>query len=179
MEKEKRYIEAALFISSKPLSLDDFRKITGISALGYVKNLVDELKKEYDERGSAIEINEVEGKYELRVRNEYIDRVKEFAQEAEISKSALRTLAFIAKHDGILKSEVVKRMGTQTYQNVKELTEAGFIKQQRAGRSTKLLITEKFRKYFKITEATQGQTTQETAQEEKQNEDAASAPQQK
>ncbi|MEM3422558.1 MAG: SMC-Scp complex subunit ScpB [Candidatus Bilamarchaeaceae archaeon] len=148
MEKEKRYIEAALFISAKPLTLEDFKRVTGISAIGYVKNLVDELKKEYDERGSAIEINEIEGKYELRVRNEYIDRVKEFAQEAEISRSALRTLAFISKHDGILKSELVKKMGTQTYGNIKELTESGFIKQKKEGRSSRLFLTEKFRRYF-------------------------------
>jgi len=148
MENEKRYIEAAMFISSKPLSLEDFKRITGISALGYLKNLVDELKKEYDERGSAIEINEIDGKYEMRVRSAYIERVKEFAQEAEISKAALRTLAFIAKHDGILKSELVKKIGTQIYEDVKELTESGFVRQQKAGRTTKLFLTEKFRKYF-------------------------------
>jgi len=148
MENEKRYIEAAMFISSKPLSLEDFKRITGISALGYLKNLVDELKKEYDERGSAIEINEIDGKYEMRVRPAYIERVKEFAQEAEISKAALRTLAFIAKHDGILKSELVKKIGTQIYEDVKELTESGFVRQQKAGRTTKLFLTEKFRKYF-------------------------------
>jgi len=148
VENEKRYIEAAMFISSKPLSLEDFKRITGISALGYLKNLVDELKKEYDERGSAIEINEIDGKYEMRVRPAYIERVKEFAQEAEISKAALRTLAFIAKHDGILKSELVKKIGTQIYEDVKELTESGFVRQQKAGRTTKLFLTEKFRKYF-------------------------------
>lgn len=154
MEKEKRYIEAAMFLSSKPLLLEDFRKITGISALGYIKGLIDELKKEYDERGSAIEIIEIEGKYEFRVRNDYIDRVKEFAQETEISKAALRTLAFISKHDGILKSELVKRIGTHIYEDVKELTEAGFIKQKKAGRSSRLFLTEKFRKFFEQKPAT-------------------------
>jgi len=148
MENEKRYIEAAMFLAAKPLSLDDFKRVTGISALGYLKNLVDELKKEYDERGSAIEVVEIEGKYELRIRPQYIDRVKEFAQEAEISRAGLRTLAFIAKHDGILKSELVKRVGTGIYDDVKELTEAGFIKQKKAGRSSQLFVTEKFRKYF-------------------------------
>ncbi len=148
MEKEKRYIEAAMFLAARPLSLDDFRKITGISALGYVKNLVDELKREYDERGSAVELSEIDGKYELRIRAEYIDRVKEFAQEAEISRASLRTLAFIAKHDGILKSELVKRIGAKIYDDVKELTEAGFVRQKKSGRSSQIFLTEKFRKYF-------------------------------
>lgn len=153
MEKEKRYIEAAMFLAAKPLSLEDFKKVTGISALGYLKNLVEELKKEYDERGSAIELIEIDGRYELRIRTEYIDRVKEFAQEAEISRAALRTLAFIAKHDGILKSELVKRIGTKIYDDVKELTEAGFVRQKKSGRSSQVFLTEKFRKYFGQTPA--------------------------
>ncbi|MEM2909228.1 MAG: SMC-Scp complex subunit ScpB [Candidatus Bilamarchaeaceae archaeon] len=150
MENEKRYIEAALFVSSKPLSLAELRTLTGIGAVGYVQKLVEELKNEYATRGSAIEILELDGKYEMRVKNEYIDRVKEFAQDAEIGHGALRVLAFISKHDGILKSEVVKRMGSQAYGYIKELVEAEFVKQQKSGRSSKLLLTEKFRRYFKI-----------------------------
>jgi len=148
MKEEKRLMEAALFISARLMSLEELRSLTGIGALGYLKKGMTELQKEYEDRGSAIEIIEVEGKYIMRIRPEHVERVKEFAQDTEIGKSALRTLAFISKHDGILKSQLVKKMGTSIYQNVKELTEAGFVKQQKAGRSSKLILTDKFRKYF-------------------------------
>ncbi len=152
MGEEKRLIEAALFISARPMSLEEFRTLTGVGALGYLKKSITELQKEYDSRGSAIEIVESGGKYLMRVKNDRIDRVKEFAQDTEISRSALRTLAFISKHDGMLKSQLVKKMGTYVYQNVKELTDAGFVKQQKAGRSSKLILTDKFRTYFKNAE---------------------------
>ncbi len=145
---EKRLIEAALFISARGLSLEELRTLTGIGALGYLQNLLNELKKEYEEKGSSIEIAEMGGKYEMRVRNDYNERVKQFAQDIQISKSALRTLAYVAKHDGVLKSTVVKRVGTQVYQDVKELVDAEFLKTQKAGRSSKLILTEKFKKYF-------------------------------
>lgn len=148
MKEEKRLIEAALFISARPMSLEEFRTLTGVGALGYLKKSITELQKEYNERGSAIEIIESDGKYLMRVKNDHVERVKEFAQDTEISRSALRTLAFISKHDGMLKSQLVKKMGTHVYYNVKELTNAGFIKQQKAGRSSKLLLTDKFRTYF-------------------------------
>ncbi len=148
MREEKRLIEAALFISARPMSLEEFRTLTGIGALGYLKKALTELQKEYDERNSAIEIVEADGKYIMRIKNEHVERVKQFAQDTEISKSALRTLAYISKHDGILKSQVVKRIGSQVYHNVKELTEAGFVKQQKSGRSSKLILTEKFKRYF-------------------------------
>lgn len=145
---EKGVIEAALFISARPLSLEELRTVTGIGAFGYLRNVVVSLQEEYDKNGSALEIIEVDGKYLMRVRNEYIERVKQFAQEAELSRAALRTLAYISKHDGILKSEVVRRIGTQAYQDVKELTGAGFVRQQKTGRSSRLFLTGKFKKYF-------------------------------
>ncbi len=148
MKEEKRLIEAALFISSRAMSLEEFRTLTGIGALGYLQGVLAELKKEYDERGSAIEITDMDGKYVMRVRNEHLSRVKQFAQDTEISKSALRTLAYISKNDGILKSALVKKIGTHAYADVKELIGAEFVKAQKAGRSSKLVLTEKFRKYF-------------------------------
>lgn len=148
MKEEKRLIEAALFISSRSMSLEEFRTLTGIGALGYLQGVVEELIKEYDERGSALEIMGIDGKYVMRVRNEVLQRVRQFAQDTEISKSALRTLAFISKHDGILKSELVRRIGSQVYTDVKELADAEFVKPQKSGRSAKLWLTEKFKKYF-------------------------------
>jgi len=145
---EKRIIEAALFVSAKSLSLTELKELTGIAALGYIKKMMASLQKEYDERGSAIEIMEMNGRYEMRARNQYIDRVKQFAQDSEISKAALRTLAYISKNDGVLKSTLAKRIGSQIYQDVKELTENDFVRSEKAGRTSKLFLTDKFKKYF-------------------------------
>jgi len=148
MKEEKKLIEAALFISSRPMSLEEFRTLTGIGALGYLQGVVNELKKDYEDRGSSLEIIDVDDKYVLRVRNDQLERVKQFAQDTEISKAALRTLAFISKHDGILKSELVKKVGTQAYGDVQELVDTAFVKPQKSGRSAKLWLTDKFKKYF-------------------------------
>jgi segregation and condensation protein B len=147
-KEEKKLIEAALFISSRAMSLSEFRALTGIGALGYLQTVVETLRKEYDRRDSAIQILDIDGKYEMRIRNDVLERVKQFAQDIEISKSALRTLAFISKHDGILKSQLVKKIGTKVYDDVRELVEEEFVKSVKAGRTSKLTLTEKFRKYF-------------------------------
>lgn len=145
---EKRVIEAALFISARELSLEELRTLTGIGALGYLQKTIEDLKKEYEQRESALEVIDVNGKYVMRVKNDYLTRVKQFAQDAEISKSALRTLAYIAKHDGVLKSDLVKKIGPQAYIDVKELVQNGFVKTHKAGRTSKLNVTDKFNKYF-------------------------------
>ncbi len=150
MTSERRLIEAALFISARPMSLDELRTLTGIGALGFLRKTLEDLRDEYAQRESAIEIIEMEGKYEMRVGQGYIDRVKQFAQDAAISRPALKTLAFIARNDGVLKSELCKRLGSGIYQDVKELVEAGFVKPKKSGRSSKLFLTEKFRQYFEM-----------------------------
>lgn len=153
MTTEKRLIEAALFISGRPMALEELRTLTGIGALGYLRNTLDGLRQDYDQRGSAMEIIEADGKFEMRIRGEYLERVRQFAQDSEISRAALRTLAYIAKHDGAMKSELAKRIGPAIYQDVHELVGAGFVKPKKAGRSAQLFLTEKFRKYFEQKEA--------------------------
>lgn len=156
-EDKKRIIESALFISARSMSVDELGKLTGIAAPGFVKALLEELKREYEERASAIEIVEIENKWLMRVKDAYVGRVKVFAQEAEINKSALRTLAYVAKHDGVLKSEIAHKIGPQIYSDVKELVQKGFLKQVKAGRSKRLFLTDKFRQYFHAVQ-TSGQT---------------------
>ena len=150
-KEETRIIEAALFISARPMALEELRTLTGIGALGYLQKVVEDLQTEYKTRNSAIEILSADGKYEMRIRSDYASRVKQFAQDTEISKPALRTLAYISKHDGALKSELAKRIGAVIYQDVHELVEAGFVKPKKAGRSAKLFLTEKFHRYFEKT----------------------------
>lgn len=153
---KKRIIESALFISARSMSLEELMKLTGLAAPGFVKSMLDELRNEYEGRGSAVEVAEIDGKWLMRVKDAYSEKVKVFAQQAEVGRSALRTLAYIAKHDGILKSEVVDRIGSQVYQDVQELAQSGFVKQVKAGRSKRLFLTDKFKQYFRTVQ-TQGQ----------------------
>ena len=47
MEKDpKRIIEAALFMSSRPLGAQELGKVVGVAALGYVENELKKLQKE-------------------------------------------------------------------------------------------------------------------------------------
>ena len=148
MGDEKKLIEAALFISGKELSLNDFCKLTGIAAPGHVKSIIDDLKTDYDNAGSSLEILQVGEKYVMRVRDAYLEKVKTFAQEAELSHGALRTLSYVASHDGALKSQLAHKIGPMIYDEVRELVEKGFISTKPEGRSSRLFLTEKFHAYF-------------------------------
>lgn len=158
---KKRIIESALFISARGMGIDELMKLAGLAAPGFVKAMLEELRNEYDARGSAVEIAEIEGRWLMRVKDAYAGKVKGFAQQAEVGRSGLRTLAYIARHDGVLKSDVAHRIGSQIYEDVRELVQSGFVKQAKAGRSKRLFLTDKFRQYFR-TIRSEGQTQLET-----------------
>ncbi|VVB98525.1 Segregation and condensation protein B [uncultured archaeon] len=154
---KKRIIESALFISARSMALDELARLTGLAAPGFVKAMLEELRAEYEGRGSAVEIMEIDGRWLMRVKDAYAEKVKGFAQQAEVSRPALRTLAYIARHDGVMKSEVANKIGAQIYEDVRELAQSGFVKQVKAGRSKRLFLTDKFKQYFRTVQ-TEGQT---------------------
>jgi len=150
MEKEdpKRIIEAALFMSSKALRAQELAKIAGIGAVGFVKGQVEMLKREYEERGSAIQICEEPEGYMMRLVPEYEQIVGELAKEADISRTALKVLAVISKNDGMEQSKLVKMVGSTTYEGVHELEGKGFVVSHKKGRTKILRTSKKFKEYF-------------------------------
>ncbi len=144
----EKIIEAALFMSSKPLTVAELGKLIGVAAPGFVSQRLDALKGRYDAAGSAIEIAAEEGKHYMRLRVQYVNAVKQFASEGEISRHALRTLAYISKNEGMRKSLLADKLGSTIYQDVAELVEKGFLLQKKSGRSSTLATTPKFKSYF-------------------------------
>jgi len=66
----------------------------------------------------------------------------------DISRAALKVLAFISKNDGVEQSKLVKMLGTGVYDHMKELMEKGFVTRQKKGRTMAVHTTPKFSEYF-------------------------------
>ncbi len=140
-------IEALLFMSSKAMSIEEIASKLGIETPGAIKIYLDQLKDELDKRNGAIYLAVIDDKYLLTVKEEYIKSLN-IENEPDISKGALKILAFISKNNGILQSELVKYFGKATYQYIKELKDKEFIEAKRSGRTKAIFITKKFNEYF-------------------------------
>jgi len=147
-ENIRRYIEAALFMSSRPMGVDELAQIAGVSAPGFVEKELQELQREYSENGSALEIAFENNHYLMRVRSEFADRTSILAKEADISRGALRVLALVSKNEGLEQSKLVKTLGSSVYDHVHELLEKDFIVRSKKGRTMALRTTPKFKEYF-------------------------------
>lgn len=146
----KRVIEAALFMSSNALSVADLVNVTGVASPGLVTDAVRQLASEYNTKDTALQIIEIDGRYLMAIKEPYAAKVSSLAVGPDISRPALRILAYVNKNPGIVQSDIVKAFGSSTYDYMKELTEKEFIETKKFGRTRKILTTNKFKEYFNV-----------------------------
>ncbi|MFH1444943.1 MAG: SMC-Scp complex subunit ScpB [Nanoarchaeota archaeon] len=142
----KKIIEAALFISNGPLMLDELGTITGINSLGYVKEILNELKKEYEEKG--IEIISGRDGWEMQVRSDILPRVAHLTPYSDMPEGCKRTLALIIYKEPIKQADIIKIQGNKAYAYLKKLVRMGLIRTEREGRTKKIILTQEFERYF-------------------------------
>jgi segregation and condensation protein B len=147
LEKEK-IMEAALFMSPKPISLEDLMKITEVDTRIETKSLIDELMSFYKSRKSSLEIVESQVGYQMRVKEEYEDQVSHYATNSMFNKGVMKTLALIAYKQPIEQTLVVKYRNNKAYDHLKVLFENGFIKKEKKAKTYLLSTTPKFIEYF-------------------------------
>jgi len=150
MLEAKSISEAALFMSTSPMTVRTLSIISGLNSWKLVQDKLKELQNEYEQRGSAIVISFEDGGYIMRLKPEYERKVSGLAKEAELSRGAIKTLAVIAKNDGMAQSKLVKMIGSSIYDHVKELVEKDFITAEKKGRTKMLKTTKKFKEYFTV-----------------------------
>lgn len=144
--KVKKIVEAILFSSTEPLSIDSIAKIASLKVKD-VSYALEELINEYSNRDSAIEVVKIGERYLMRVKPEFYPYVERFF-ERDLDKGSLRTLAIIAYKQPIMLSKLAKIRGNKCYEHVKKLRERGLIKVIKKGRSSILTTTKEFSIYF-------------------------------
>ncbi|MBU0636580.1 SMC-Scp complex subunit ScpB [Candidatus Micrarchaeota archaeon] len=144
----KKVLEAALFMSPKAVPIEELAKTIKNDSLLETHRLVKELLEEFNQRDSALEITDLNGSFQMRVRDDFEGDVQKFASGAEFNKSIQKTLALIAFKQPIKQSLVIKLRNNKGYEHVKVLFEKGLISKTRYGRTFLLKTTKKFLEQF-------------------------------
>ena len=152
MEDLKNKIEAVLFTVARALTIEEIGRFTGVGSLGLIKDSLQQLKKEYDDKNSSLQITIDQEKLRLNIKKEYLYLTESLLSDAELSKPIQETLAVIAHKQPSLQSDVIKIRGVSAYDHIKILQEEGFITSEKSGRSRIIKITPKFYDYFNVVE---------------------------
>ncbi len=143
-----RMVEAVLFASSKPLRMSEIEAAAQLSD-DVIRRALAKLKREYDERGSSIEVVKIGIRYAMQLRKEYSGYGMPFA-EVEVPKEVLKTAAYIAYNQPIRQSELAEVLGSEVYEHVRILRSTGLISAKRQGQTLLLFTSKKFAEYFGI-----------------------------
>lgn len=149
MNDKKALLEAALFISDKPLSLQELRKITNLSE-PVIGKLLKDVGSEMSQEHRGIELLSIDKNYHLKVKEKYLEHVSHLTPYADLSRAMLKVLSLTVYKKGITQSEIVKTIGNRAYDYVKDLELRGLIKTEKTGRTKMLLLTDEFMRYFGV-----------------------------
>lgn len=142
----KGLLEAALFMSSEPMSVEELGKIAGVNSLGYVRGTLLELRDEYENRG--VHLVETPQGWSFQVDNHHLEKVADLTPYADITEGQKRTLSIIAYKEPVQQSDVIRIQGNKCYAYIRTLISKGLVRAEKHGRSKMLSLTVEFERYF-------------------------------
>jgi segregation and condensation protein B len=155
-EEVQKMIEALLFASSEPLSINALKRALGENDTEVIKQCLIDLGKEYHE-SRAVFIEKVQGGYQIFTKPEYDHLIKKLVDEERkysISRAALEVLAIVAVFQPITKPEIESIRGISSDGVVKNLLEIELLRivgrLSTPGRPILYSTTPEFLKYFHL-----------------------------
>ncbi len=144
----KKLVEAALFMSANAMSVNEIAAATGIAAPGRIQAVAKELVEDYKAKETALEIIEIDNRYMFSLKAPYASKVSGLSGGPDLTRGALRVLAYVSKNEGVTQSDLVKAFGSSTYDHMGELLEKQFVETAKYKRTKKVSTTNKFKEYF-------------------------------
>ena len=149
---EKNLIEAILFSASEPLDVGTIK--SKVKSGTDVLNILYDLQKDYEERG--IKLINLADKWSFRTSDDLSNKLKkEIIVQKKLSKAAIETLAIIAYHQPVTRSEIEEIRGVSFSTGTLEiLFELGWVKpngrKEIPGKPLLYVTTDKFLNHFNI-----------------------------
>lgn len=151
----KKIIETLLFITDRPVKASRLADVVETVNAKQVTEIIAELTQEYAERGSAVQIVEIAGGYQMSTKPEYGRWVRRLYNEkmtTKLSNAALETLAIVAYKQPLTRAEMEAIRGVDVAGPLERLLERGLVrvvgKKDTVGRPMVYGTTDEFLRMF-------------------------------
>jgi len=148
-------VEALLFVSEKPVTIEEMKEAIGDVDGRALRQAIDELKAKYESEKRGMVIMEIAGGYQMLSSSEYANAIRTFyrtQKKEKLSKPALESLAIIAYKQPVTRLEVELIRGVNSDGVVNHLLEKSLIKitgrKDVPGRPFEYGTTKEFLEYF-------------------------------
>ncbi len=169
----KSILEAILFISGEPLTIDILKNILAIDKKD-IERLIAELISEYQQKNAGLLIVEIAGGIQMVTNPECAPWVKKLLSTAiptKLSQQALETLAIVAYKQPVIKAEIEAIRGANSDGVLKTLHERSLIKilgrKEVPGRPLLYGTTKEFMQYLGLKDLSELPTLKEFEEQDK------------
>ena len=124
-------VEAALFAADEPLSSRRLAVVAGLADGNEARRLVRKLQSLYNKDGSAFQVEEIAGGFQILSRPEYhpwLIRLRRTGDDLRLSSAARETLAIVAYRQPIMRADVEAIRGVQCGEVLRLLMEKGLVR---------------------------------------------------
>jgi len=124
-------VEAALFAADEPLTSRRLAQAAGLADATEARRQVRRLRALFEEDGSAFQVEEVAGGYQLLTRPEFhtwLARLRRAGNELRLSGPARETLAIIAYRQPIARADIEAIRGVQCSDVIRQMMEKGLVR---------------------------------------------------
>lgn len=122
-------VEALIFVADEPITSKLIADVLGEDKQA-VEAAVEQLKQEYENRESGLQIREIAGGFQIATRTEFHEEVRKFLKtrpSAKLSLASLETLAVIAYKQPVTVPEILEIRGVQSASAIKTLLDKRLI----------------------------------------------------
>jgi segregation and condensation protein B len=129
-EESKRIIEALLFVSDKPVSIDALKDVLKDIEPTDVRAIIEELNREYASSGRSFSVKEIAGGFQMLTDPVYSRWIAALYKRApdRLTGPSLETLAIIAYKQPLTRSDIEAIRGVSVDGVIHTLEERGFIR---------------------------------------------------
>ncbi len=151
----KGIVEALLFVSEKPVMLEQIKEVVEGIDIAQIKEAILLLQKEYNDRQSGVVVMEIAGGYQMLSSSRYALAIRKFFKtrhKEKLSKPSLETLAIIAYKQPVSRLDIELIRGVNSDGVTDHLLNKGLIKivgrKDVPGRPYLYGTTKQFLEYF-------------------------------
>lgn len=124
-------LESLLFISEKPVTLDQIKEVIDGAGANDIRRAAGELQEEYEAQKRGMVIVEIAGGYQMLSSPHYVSHIRKFFKtrvKEKLSRPALETLAIMAYKQPVTRLDVELIRGVNSDGVVLHLVNKGLIK---------------------------------------------------
>lgn len=130
-EDLKKIIETLLFITDRPVKVSRLVDVIENTTAKEVREAITQLQDDYAVRGSAVQITEIAGGFQMGTKPEYGRWVRRLYNEkmtTKLSNAALETLAIIAYKQPLTRAEMEAIRGVDVAGPLEKLLDRGLVR---------------------------------------------------